>query len=46
MRREIVKVPVPDDEARCCDAEKKLIGYPRFGLTIESPPEEALRREV
>jgi transposase len=40
MRREIVKVPVPDDELRCCDAEKKLIGT-RVRVTIEYRPGEA-----
>ena len=40
MRREIVKVPVPDDELRCCDAEKKLIGT-RVRITIEYRPGEA-----
>jgi transposase len=44
MRREIVKVPVPDDERRCCDAEKKLIGT-RVRLTIEYRPGEAYVRE-
>jgi transposase len=40
MRREIVKVPVPDDELRCCDAEKKRIGT-RVRITIEYRPGEA-----
>jgi transposase len=40
MRREIVKIPVPDDELRCCDAEKKLIGT-RVRVTIEYRPGEA-----
>jgi len=40
MRREVVKVPVPDDERQCCDAEKKLIGT-RVRLTIECRPGEA-----
>jgi hypothetical protein len=44
MRREIVKVPVPDDERRCCDAEKRLIGT-RVRLTIEYRPGEAFVRE-
>ncbi len=44
MRREIVKVPVPDDERRCCDAEKRLIGI-RTRLTIEYRPGEAFVRE-
>jgi transposase len=44
MRREIVKVPVPDDELRCCGAEKKLIGT-RTRITIEYRPGEAYARE-
>ena len=44
MRREIVKVPVPEDELRCCDAEKKLIGT-RVRITIEYRPGEAYARE-
>jgi len=44
MRREIVKVPVPDDERRCCDVEKRLIGI-RTRLTIEYRPGEAFVRE-
>ena len=44
MRREIVKVPVPDDELRCCDAEKQLIGT-RVRITIEYRPGEAYARE-
>jgi transposase len=40
MRREIVKIPVPDDDLRCCDAEKKLIGT-RVRVTIEYRPGEA-----
>jgi transposase len=44
MRREVVKVPVPDDERRCCDAEKQLIGI-RTRLTIEYRPGEAFVRE-
>ena len=44
MRREIVKVPVPDDELRCCDTEKKLIGT-HVRLTIEYRPGEAYARE-
>jgi transposase len=44
MRREIVKVPVPDDKLRCCDAEKKLIGT-RVRITIEYRPGEAYARE-
>jgi transposase len=44
MRREIVKLPVPDDELRCCDAEKKLIGT-RVRITIEYRPGEAYARE-
>ena len=44
MRREIVPVPVPDDERRCCDAEKRLIGT-HIRLTIEYRPGEAFVRE-
>lgn len=44
MRREIVKVPVSDDERRCCDAEKRLIGT-HLRLTIEYRPGEAFVRE-
>jgi transposase len=44
MRREIVKVPTPEDELRCCDAEKKLIGT-RVRITIEYRPGEAYARE-
>ena len=43
MRREIVPIPVPDDERRCCDAEKRLIGT-HIRLTIEYRPGEASRR--
>jgi len=44
MRREIVKVPVPADELRCCDAEKQVIGT-RVRITIEYRPGEAYARE-
>jgi len=44
MRREIVPVPVPDDERRCCDTEKRLIGT-HVRLTIEYRPGEAFVRE-
>ncbi|MGH8749712.1 MAG: IS66 family transposase [Burkholderiales bacterium] len=44
MRREIVKVPVPDDELRCCNAEKQLIGT-RVRVTIEYRPGEAYAME-
>jgi len=44
MRREIVKIPVPEDELHCCDAEKKLIGT-RVRITIEYRPGEAYARE-
>lgn len=40
MRREIVKVPVPDDERDCCGAEKRLIGTD-IRITIEYRPGEA-----
>jgi len=40
MRREIVKVPVPDDERQCCGCDKRLIGT-RTRVTIEYRPGEA-----
>jgi transposase len=44
MRREIVKVPVPEDERCCCGTEKELIGT-RVRVTIEYRPGEAYARE-
>ena len=44
MRREIVKVPVPEDQRCCCGTEKTLIGT-RVRVTIEYRPGEAYARE-
>jgi transposase len=44
MRREIVKVPVPEDQRCCCGTEKTLIGT-HVRLTIEYRPGEAYARE-
>jgi len=44
MRREIVKVPVPEDQRCCCSTEKALIGT-RIRVTIEYRPGEAYARE-
>jgi len=40
MRRVITKVPTPDEELRCCGAEKSLIGT-HVRITIEYRPGEA-----
>jgi transposase len=40
MRREITKVPTPEDERHCCGAEKTLIGT-HIRVTIEYRPGEA-----